>query len=79
MCDCLVCQPKHRLTLAEWCEKSGISPTHPTTEMGAVSVICDPVGRWKRWRNELYKLVDYVVSGSGGVVVWLVPRVKKTT
>ena len=73
MCDCTVIQPKHRPTLAEWSEKTGILPTHPTTEKGAVSVLVDIIDQ-RRERTQLFHLEDYFVSSAGGLVVWLVPR-----
>ena len=57
------------MTLREWSEKTGILPTHPTTEQGAVSVVL----RFDHPdRLELWKLTDYKVS-SAGIVVWLRP------
>lgn len=59
------------MTLKEWCDKSGILPTHPTTERGAVSVILD---HSNPHRPELWRLDDYAVSSVSAVVVWLLPR-----
>ncbi len=68
------------MKLKEWCSKYSISPTHPTTECGAVSVIFTPGVRpgsngsdsGQSW--ELCHLTDFAVSTVSGPVVWLVPR-----
>lgn len=64
------------MKLKEWCEQTGIKPTAPTTEHGAVSftVFADRLDSTVRWF--LYHLDDYKVSSVCGVVFWLVP-VKK--
>ena len=59
------------MTLNQWCEMSGVKPTHPTTERGAVSVIVD---QFDEARRELFWLSDYVVSSCCGIVIWLLPR-----
>ena len=58
------------MTLADWSKKHGVLPTHPTTERGAVSVVCDD----RAACAELYHLSDYAVSTVSGVVRWLVPK-----
>lgn len=60
------------MTLKEWSEQTGIRPTYPTTEKGAVSVICD---ERDTPRVELYHVTDYKVSSVQGDVIWLVPVV----
>lgn len=62
------------MTLREWSELTGILPTHPTTERGAVSVICNAQHKHS-W--ELWHLSDYAVSSVSGPVVWLIPRTAK--
>jgi len=57
-------------SLADWAAESGIKPTAPTTERGAVSVTIDPADPT---RAGLWRLSDYTVSTSSGSVVWLVP------
>lgn len=59
------------MTLEQWCKNCGIYPTHPTTELGATSVIInhDDPYKWLLWR-----LIDYKVSSACGVVIWLVPN-----
>jgi hypothetical protein len=59
------------ITLAEWCTRTQVLPTHPTTERGAVSVVLDHT---HPGRSDLWHLADYVVSSVSGVVVWLLPR-----
>jgi len=59
------------MTLAEWSESTGILPTTPTTESGAVSVVID---HEHQNRAQLWHLTDYAVSSVSGVVVWLVPK-----
>lgn len=63
------------MTLKEWSKKSGILPTHPTTEKKAVSVVL-------RIDNphyqDLWKLSDYKVSSVLAGVVWLVPVIGNT-
>ena len=57
------------MTLRTWSTITGIQPTPPTTERGAVSVVC--------WSNEhplLFQLSDYAVSSVCGAVIWLVRR-----
>lgn len=58
------------MTLKEWCDKTGILPTHPTSETGAVSVVMDFADLWT---DELWHLDDYKVSSVAGSVIWLVP------
>ena len=58
------------MTLAEWYKLSGILPTTPTTEVGAVS-LC--ISADHKARNALWHLTDYRVSSSCGVVIWLLP------
>jgi hypothetical protein len=58
------------MRLSDWVRESGIKPTTPTTETGAVSLVIlftDPN------RDLLFQLEDYKVSSSCGVVIWLVP------
>ena len=64
------------MKLKEWCEQTGIKPTAPTTEHGAVSftMFAERLDQTARWF--LYHLDDYKVSSVCGVVFWLVP-VKK--
>jgi hypothetical protein len=56
------------MTLQDWSKMTGVLPTHPTTEKGAVSVIVDNPP------SELWHLSDYVVSSVSGPVVWLLKR-----
>lgn len=63
-------EPSRIATLAEVCAYVGVSPTPPTTERGAVSVIVD-VSHPDHWR--FYKLSDYAVSTRSGPLMWLVP------
>jgi hypothetical protein len=63
------------MTLADWKACYEILPTHPTTERGAVSVLCR-VG--SHARRDLYGLDDYAVSSVSGPVVWLLPRRPET-
>jgi hypothetical protein len=58
------------MTLSEWSKLTGILPTHPTTERGAVSVI---VTYQDARHNDLWHLTDYKVSSVSGPVIWLVP------
>jgi hypothetical protein len=62
------------MTLAEWTKESGILPTHPTTEKGAVSVIVATISPHYR---ALWTLDDYAVDSSferfGIEIVWLLP------
>jgi hypothetical protein len=60
-------------TLADWCNRNGISPTHPTTERGAVSVVFNvgQLAEGELW--SFYHLSDFAVSSRSGPVVWLVP------
>jgi hypothetical protein len=58
------------MTLKDWQRKTGILPTHPTTERGAVSLIC-PIG--EAGRSDLWHLEDFKVSTVSGPVIWLVP------
>ena len=58
------------MTLKEWSERTGILPTHPTTETRAVSIVTDFAHPDRR---ELWHLSDHKVSSVWGVVVWLVP------
>lgn len=57
------------MKLNDWENLTGILPTHPTTEKGAVSVVVAD-GHHKRM---LWNLSDYKVSTVSGPVVWLVP------
>ena len=59
----------YKLTLQEWVARTGIQPTHPTTERGVVSVVCVP-----HQNPLLWFLSDYAVSSVCGSVIWLVPR-----
>lgn len=60
------------MTLREWSELTGILPTHPTTEVGAVSVVFDGNPDYHRALNNLE---DYKVQATyGGKVIWLIPR-----
>lgn len=65
------------MTLADWTALSGIKPTHPTTEKGAVSVCSNSMGN--PYHAELWRLSDYKVSSVSGPVVWLVPHPKDET
>ena len=59
------------MKLQEWVELSHIKPTHPTTEVQAVSVVID----YKNpHRTELWGLEDFAVSSACGLVIWLIPR-----
>ena len=62
------------MTFAEWSKLTGILPTHPTTERQAISVIID-----LKHPNypDLFHLTDYVVSSVCGIVIWLVPTLRK--
>ena len=62
------------MTLAQWKSRTGILPTHPTTERGAVSMIVADVGLTTTQLMELWRLEDYAVSSVSGPIVWLVPR-----
>lgn len=60
------------MTLQEWSKLSRILPTHPTTELGAVSLLM------RRDENpslyaDLWHLDDFKVSTVSGPVIWLVP------
>jgi hypothetical protein len=59
------------MTLADWTALTGVLPTHPTTERGAVSVVMGPN---EPHVAELWHLADYAVSSRCGAVVWLVPK-----
>jgi hypothetical protein len=59
------------MTLKQWSKKTGILPTHPTTERGAVSVLSTEVNFQDHF--QLWKLEDYKVSSVSGPVVWLIP------
>jgi hypothetical protein len=59
-----------KMSLSEWSKLTGILPTHPTTEHGAVSLLCS-VG--EPHRAKLWQLTNYKVSTVSGPVVWLVP------
>lgn len=63
------------MTLSEWSSRTGILPTHPTTERSAVSLCVDQL---HADRSELWHLADYVVSSVSGPVVWFVPRPVQT-
>ncbi len=58
-------------TLADWTKATGILPTYPTTERGAVSVIS--TSDRTKYHAHLWHLTDYKVSTVSGPVVWLVP------
>lgn len=58
------------MTLKEWVALTGILPTHPTTERGAISLIC-PIEHPQN--GALYHLSDYYVSTRSGAVLWLLP------
>lgn len=60
------------MTLKEWSEKTGVLPTHPTTEKGAVSVVMNFADLWV---DELWHLGDYKVQSVSGSVIWLIPTV----
>lgn len=65
------------MTLKEWCERTGVTPTHPTPERGAVSLcytytLTNDDEFDNAWA--LYHLEDYAVSSHNGPVIWLVPR-----
>jgi hypothetical protein len=60
------------MTLAEWSAATGILPTHPTTERGAVSLCCSPNDAD---RVQLWNLTDFAVSTVSGPVIWLVPKI----
>lgn len=62
---------KRTEALAQWSTRTGILPTHPTTERGAVSVVVD---HKHEARPDLWHLTDYGVSSVSGIVVWLLPR-----
>ena len=59
------------MTLHDWCRATGILPTSPTTETGAVSLCVDQL---HPDLPRLFHLEDYVVSSRSGPVVWFVPR-----
>ena len=59
------------MTLKEWSQKTGIKPTHPTSETGTVSLISEPKNELHK---ELWKLEDYKVTSVHGVVIWLTPK-----
>lgn len=61
------------MNLKEWCRQTGILPTHPTTERGAVSLILER-DALAGDRVSLFHLTDYAVSSVSGPVYWLVPR-----
>jgi len=56
------------MTLAQWCEQTGISPT----KVGDAT--CVIPNWWNPSHKELFHLADYVVSTVSGIVIWLVPR-----
>jgi hypothetical protein len=65
-----------RQTLAEWCQKTGILPTHPTTETGAVSFV---TSKHNPHYFELWELSDFAPVGWNSsakttVIMWLQPR-----
>ncbi len=64
------------MTLSEWSKRTGILPTHATTERQAVSVCVSPRDLLV---NALWELDDYAVSTRSGSVVWLVPKKKETS
>ena len=66
------------MTLSQWVALAGITPTHQTTERGAVSVVVstDFKTRWTATYSALWRLDDYAVSSVCGAVIWLVPRAK---
>lgn len=53
-------------------KRTGVLPTHPTTERQAISVIVDQVSQ-RKIRADLFHLADYKVSTVSGPVLWLVP------
>lgn len=59
------------MKLKEWTKYSGITPTTPTTETGAVSVCIEDNNDF---RKQLWDLEDYKVSSVSGIVVWLIPQ-----
>jgi hypothetical protein len=59
------------MTLHDWCQLTDQKPTHPTTECGAVSVICSP---GNPHRPLLWGLADFRVDSYSHGVVWLLPR-----
>lgn len=61
------------MTLKEWCERTGVTPTHPTTERGAVS-LCYTYTFPDQDARDLYRLEDYVINRIEGPVHWLLPR-----
>jgi len=73
---CLDCHGN--LSLAAWSSHYDIKPTHPTTETGAVSVLCDSTSN-KEAYLDLYHLTDFKVSSVSGVVVWLRPAPVRTS
>lgn len=64
-----------KISLEEWVRRSGIQPTTPTTETGAISVVID---HYHLERQQLWRLTDYKVSSVAGVVVWLTPVKEQT-
>jgi hypothetical protein len=60
------------MTLAQWSKLTGVLPTHPTAERGAVSLA---VSESDPHYRQLWTLEDFRVSSCyRGVVFWLVPR-----
>jgi hypothetical protein len=63
------------MTLADWTALTGVLPTHPTTEHGAVSVV---VATQAPHFHDLWKLADFKVvtrfQRGDTSLVWLLPR-----
>ena len=64
------------MNIKEWSKQFGILPTTPTTETGAISVLCDMVEE-KTAYKALYNLSDYKVGSVCGIVIWLTPTKKE--
>jgi hypothetical protein len=64
------------MTLADWTKLTGILPTHPTTETGAVSAVAQPGKDFSEALafGSLWHLGDHAVSPRIGAIVWRVPR-----
>lgn len=61
------------MNFADWSKRTGILPTHPTSETGAISVIS--YSSLTPHHADLWHLDDYTVSSVCGSVVWLMPRI----
>jgi len=59
------------MTLADWCKMAYTEPL--PADGGAVSVRCDP-SLYPTLYAQLWRLSDYRVDTSWGVVVWLMPK-----